>query len=547
MLISVATPTDYFMPATAHSNRSPRLAPPELLFLGCVIVAWSLLVVALGKDMSWDFRNYHWYIPYAFLNGRDGFDVAVAHQATYYNPFLDIPFYLLATHTHSWMALAVMGAAQGLNIVPVYLIARSILDVPEKRLVSAIVALFCVGGSLTVGLAGATYYDNVLSVVVLSGLAAVICNHETLRSGALFRGALICGLAGFAIGSAVGLKLPEAPFALGFAAALLVLPGDARHRGTRLAAGAIGGVLGTAAFAAYWTLHLYQTTGNPLFPYFNQYFHSPLALHASYRDVRFIPHRLVKRLLFPILFSIDWHVADDLPFQDIRVGDAYVLGLLTIPIVIWRRPRDPLTHVSPAGALFAFAAVSYLAWLLMFGIYRYIITLEILSPLLIVSAVGLWPISRHARLVTLGVIGLLILATTRYEFLTHAPLGDPYVQADVPPIPDPSHSMVLMTGEAPMGFLVPSLPHQVPVLRIDSWMIQPEDGSLLTAKTRARVKAFKGDLYVIANEFEVGRAGAALADYGLGMRWTECKLFTTNLGGEYRFCPLKQLPPKPAT
>ena len=52
-------------------------------------------------------------------------DVAVAHQASYYNPFLDIPFYWLATHTHAWIALGVLGAAQGANVVPLYLIARA--------------------------------------------------------------------------------------------------------------------------------------------------------------------------------------------------------------------------------------------------------------------------------------------------------------------------------------------------------------------------------------------------------------------------------------
>ena len=51
-------------------------------------------------------------------------DVAVAHQASYYNPFLDIPFYLLATHTRAWIALGVLGAVQGANVVPLYLIAR---------------------------------------------------------------------------------------------------------------------------------------------------------------------------------------------------------------------------------------------------------------------------------------------------------------------------------------------------------------------------------------------------------------------------------------
>jgi hypothetical protein len=95
-----------------------------------------------------------------------------------------------------------------------------------------------------------------------------------------------------------------------------------------------------------------------------------------------------------------------------------------------------------------------------------------------------------------------------------------------------------------MGYLVPELPPEIPVLRIDGWMIQPRDGSKLTARTRERVQSFTGDLYIIANEYEVGRAGDALAEYGLGMRWTECKLFATNLAGPYRFCPLKHLPPK---
>ena len=83
----------------SRTRDASGLAPREWLFLGLVILGWSLFVVALGKDMSWDFRNYHWYAPYAFLNGRMGFDVAVAHQATYYNPLLDVPFYWLASHT----------------------------------------------------------------------------------------------------------------------------------------------------------------------------------------------------------------------------------------------------------------------------------------------------------------------------------------------------------------------------------------------------------------------------------------------------------------
>ena len=524
-----------------------RLAPFELAFLVGVILAGSAFVVWLGKDTSWDFRNYHWYIAYALLHGRMGFDVSVAHQATYYNPLLDVPFFLLARHAPSWFALGCLGGVQAANIIPLYFIARSMLRLPYNQIAAGLLALFCVTGSLTVGLAGTTYYDNVLSLFVLGALAAIIVSRDALRDGPSAKALWVCGCGGFAVGTAVGLKLPEAIYAFGFAAAVFVLPGSSKRRMTRLLATAVGGVLGVLAFAGFWFIRMYRETGNPLFPYFNQFFHSPLALQSSYRDVRFIPHRWPKRLLYPILFSFHWKVANDLPFQDIRVGVAYVVGIVSAPIALFRR-RESEAVADPvaAGALFAFAAVSYTVWVFLFGIYRYILTLEMLAPLLIVGAVGVWPIKRAVQFALAACLLILVAAGTGYHLLGRAPLGDPYIQADLPAIKNPARSMILMTGEAPMGYLVPEIPPQIPVLRIDGWMIQPADGSKLTSQTRSRVAAFKGDLYVIANEYEVGRAGDALADYGLGMRWTECQLFTTNLGGPYRFCPLKHRSPKPA-
>jgi hypothetical protein len=118
------------------------------------------------------------------------------------------------------------------------------------------------------------------------------------------------------------------------------------------------------------------------------------------------------------------------------------------------------------------------------------------------------------------------------------------VQVKVPVIPDPDHTLILMAGEAPMGYLVPSLPHQIPVLRIDGWMITPEDGSKLTASTKKHVHYFKGDLYLIAEDYEIGRATEALEDYGLTMRYPECQEIRANLGGPYKFCPVERLTDK---
>lgn len=526
----------------APSLKTRELAPQEWLFLAAVVLFWSLFVVLLGKDTSWDFRNYHWYGPYAFLNGRMGFDVAVAHQATYYNPLIDIPFYWLATHTTSWLALAILGAVQGLNIVPLYLIARNSVTIGEKRLAAGALALMGVTGALTVSLYGTTYYDDVMSVFILFALALIVIRRDLLRTGPPIPAAAHAVAAGFLVGCAVGLKLPEAPFAIGFAAALVAVGGDARHQAIRLGAGGLGGLAGFVLFAGFWMVRMAHVTGNPLFPYFNEYFHSPLALAAPYRDMRFIPTHFWRAVLFPVLFSIDWHVADDLGFQDIRVGLAYVLSIgAGLVMLLRRRSVQPLTDTRAVAPVFAFAAVSYVVWLKLFAIYRYILTLEMLAPILIAAAIGFMPLARRTRLIGIGACFFAILLVARSEFLDRAPLGDPYVQVALPPIPHPGKTMIVMTGDGPLGFLAPSIPHQIPLLRIDGWMVQPNDGTLMTRQMRARVRdqlKHKGDLFLISDAYDMTRASEALGDYGLAIVWTACRLFDTNLQGAYQFCPV---------
>ncbi|MGZ5937634.1 MAG: hypothetical protein ACXWLK_09595, partial [Rhizomicrobium sp.] len=313
------------MSSDSVDSRALRLSAQEWLFLGITIVFWGCYVLWLGKDTSWDFRNYHWYIPYAFLNGREGLDMIVAHQATYYSPFQDIPFYLLATHTPAWFALFTLGMVQGSNVVPLYLLGRQTLRIEEYKLGAAALALLGQTGGLGLNMFGTTYHDNTMSLLILSSIVILVVQRKRLNEGSLWLVATIAAFAGFLTGTTVGLKLPEAPFAIGFAAALISLGGGWKHQATRLVAGGLGGVIGFAAFMGYWMIHLEHLTGNPLFPYFNDVFKSPLALPAPYRDMRFLPTDLWASILFPILFSIDWRVANDLPNLDIRVGLAYVV------------------------------------------------------------------------------------------------------------------------------------------------------------------------------------------------------------------------------
>jgi hypothetical protein len=135
-----------------------------------------------------------------------------------------------------------------------------------------------------------------------------------------------------------------------------------------------------------------------------------------------------------------------------------------------------------------------------------------------------------------------MLCLTHADLPDRAPVGDPYIQVSIPPIARPEKTMVLMTGETPMGFLAPSFPPEIPILRIDGWMIAPKDGSKLTAETMARVARFPGDLYVVFNSFEAARNKDALKAYGLAIVAPKCRDIVTNLGGSYAFCPLTKAP-----
>jgi len=139
---------------------SNRLTAREYAFLGLALLFWAAFVILLGKDTSWDFRNYHWYAPYALLNHRMAMDVVVAHQASYYNPYLDLPFYWLATHTRAWIALGVLGAVQGANLVPLYLMARSALRVnvepTDVKIMAGALGLLGLVGALTLTEFGTT-------------------------------------------------------------------------------------------------------------------------------------------------------------------------------------------------------------------------------------------------------------------------------------------------------------------------------------------------------------------------------------------------------
>jgi len=294
---------------------------------------------------------------------------------------------------------------------------------------------------------------------------------------------------------------------------------------------------------------MYHMSGNPLFPYYNDHFHSPLAELIDYHDTRFL-QPLSNQIILPILFSLDWRLTDDLPYEDIRIGIAY-LALIAAAIgwvaarLTGRDKRDLLADPVAVRTVFAFAIGSFVVWVKLFCIYRYILALEMLAPIVIALAIATLPIGRRERFVVTGAAFFLALLFTQPLFSERVSVSDPYVEVLAPKIDNPAKAMVLLTGQEPLGFLVPAFAKELAFVRIDGWMYQPTTKTGLTRMVRDRMAEHAregGHFYLLTDAAQMTRAHDALEAYNLAIHWQKCRLFDTNISGTYQLCPLGRWP-----
>ena len=194
------------------------------LFFGC-------LSLYLGQDAGWDLRNYHFYNAYAFLFHRLDFDMVPAHLATFYNPFLYIPFYKLVANLPPKVVGFILGAIQGLNFPIIIGIARWTLageTLPWWRTYP--VAAIGVLGAGNISEIGTMFADNLTSLLILTSLWLFVANYPVLTERKMSHAFRLIGFGGLLMGAAVGLKQPAAIFAVGWCLAFLALPVSFRRR-----------------------------------------------------------------------------------------------------------------------------------------------------------------------------------------------------------------------------------------------------------------------------------------------------------------------------
>ena len=460
---------------------------PRNVASACVamVLLCGLVSLALGQDRNWDLRNYHLYNAYAWLNDRLGHDLAAAQLQSYFTPLLDVPYFWMATRWAASSAGFVLGAFHGLAFAGAAAVAwRALEGQPRRSRLAPLLALAgCAGAAFLSGL-GNTMGDNATAVPVLAAIFLLLPQSGADRANPLPR----ILLAGILLGAAVGLKLTNAPYAVGMGVAVMAFPPTRMSRLKAVVLLAGGTVASFLVVAGPWFWSVWETFGNPLFPQFNAGFRAPLAQPISVADSKWGPQGWGEALAWPLLFTIDPDRVSNSPLPQLIWAVLYPVGLCWLGWLLWRRWRGPSSSpasvASPAlGFLLVFVPVSFVAWMLVFGIYRYLVVLELLAPLLL--WLGLKPVfPRAARYVVLGCVSVSLLGWNTWG---HAGWGERGFSVQTPKLQGPADTTtVAMVGGAPMAWMVAFLPGEFAFVSLASNF--PESPGYV-----ARVREMMGD------------------------------------------------------
>jgi hypothetical protein len=509
-----------------------------LMAFGCGIAA-----LLLGQDANWDLRNYHLYIPYAFLEKRLDWDVAPAQVATFYNPLLYIPFYYAVMAFPPKLFAFTIGFFQGINGLMIGGIARHLLyrnETPQPRITLILIVFLGITGAGFISEIGTSFADTVLSLPVLGSLwLNLICIDSHRKGEKQLRWSQLM-ISGVLMGLTAGLKQPTIIYAVGLCVAFLFAGKRFPVSFSMAFLFGLGVLAGIWITGEFWMFELWSRYGNPLFPYFNDLLQSPWATVGNYRDSRFLPKALWEVLVFPFYFVFAPLKTGEISFRDFRFPLLYILSIgYGFYLIYGRYKRNVLATTSSAeGAryLFIFGLISFLLWLKLFAIYRYLIILELLAPL------GIWWIShrlfgKNPFFIRGAIVCLLFLFfSTQPGNWERVSWGSDYFGVVVPRMENPANTLVLMAGTEPMAYVIPFFPKTVRFLRIQGYFTGPSDTpNQFDKQMQLLVRNHTGPIYALYRSDERESAASALGAYGFIIEDARCTPIKAHIESHHKF------------
>jgi hypothetical protein len=251
---------------------------------------------------------------------------------------------------------------------------------------------------------------------------------------------------------------------------------------------ALGGLGGFLGVSGYWYWHLWREFGNPLFPYWNETFRSPWAPLEGFQDLRFVPRTFQEGLTYPFRWFIRLYPSIEPPFRDAR----WAILTILVPLVIVataanRIQRDesstaktaeqPVVASAHFWLLILFFISTYVLWIRLFGIQRYLIPLSLTCGLVIFLALDRLLASQSAKIACFTFLALFCMSWTRPAEAVRLPYGHDWFGVQLTDAVSAPDTLFIMMGDSPASYVVPFLPGTDRVIRTSgNFLLQPETG-----------------------------------------------------------------------
>jgi hypothetical protein len=428
-------------------------------------VAYGFFGLAMGEDATYDLRNYHFFDPYwAFINHFH--DIAAAGEQSYLNPLISTPFYFGPRYLPPILFQFLIGTIQGLSGPLLYMIAR---ELRLKKALSVFVAFAGMVTATALSEIGDGQGDTLIAPLLFVAILLVlrVANRPSEATAWKVRTLILAGLA---TGAAAGLKETVVCIAIAIGVLTLTSARDLRSalfNGSVLSLGIVGGFIITYG---WWAVVLTLKFHDPLFPMYNEYIKSPWAQPSKNVGWDRSVHGLSALISYPYRIARNGLITGVVPFR--QLSFPLLESLFAVGVVIRlrnvltrRRWREEGAHL---GALSAFFITAYLLWCWSTGIYRYVVAMEMLTPLLLVLMVKY--IFDNFKFEHLGipvavVLIVAVFATQNVPNWGRTSYTSHYFSVAVPKDLNHSDATVVFVGDSPTSFIIPYFSHSPSFIR----------------------------------------------------------------------------------
>lgn len=347
------------------------------IFLPFMISALcGIISVFRGQDTNGDVWNYHLYNAYAWLNGRLGYDIGPAGAHSYFNPYLDVFSYYIIFHTKPILAAFIFGSLQGLIAFPILYICKFFIK--NKKTSFFMTLVCCLTSTFFIGELGSSMHDNIIAIPILFSFYFIIKYIYNKNINYAILSGLLCGLS-------TGLKLTAALYVPVFFLLIII---NGRKKVYSSFSFFLSSFISLISTSGFWYYQLYSIYKNPVFPFFNNIFHSPYASldKNATRDMMFFHFHGLEKIIYPFYFAdhIDRVVtaSNDKTVVVYTTLFCFVFSFLYFSTRILKYGFKGLLN-RKLNILLSFFFFSFYIWQYVFGVYRYFIPTELICPLIL--------------------------------------------------------------------------------------------------------------------------------------------------------------------